>query len=83
MGTNGNGKKLWWAGTGLTIMGVVFGAGGATYVTRADVARHDKAIESLTAKAQLAEVGQGRVEERLKSIEASLTEIKHLLRARP
>ncbi len=74
-----NGKPFrfaWVLPLGLSIGGMVFGAGGATMVTRADVARHEKCIEKLTIQAQENEKTLARIDERLARIEQDMREIK-------
>ncbi len=80
---NNNGKKYWWLGICFTVGGLVFGAGGSAYLTRDALARHDRVISELTEKATKAEVNQARIEERLRSIDSQLAEIKALLKSRP
>lgn len=72
-----NGQKRWWIITPvLTIAGMVFGAGGVTYTTRAAVAQQGRCIEALTAKTAATELAQARIDERLKAIDASLKRIE-------
>lgn len=82
MTSSTNGKKYWWLGTILALAGIVFGAGGALCVTKDSLSRHDKAIDNLTEKAAQGQVSQGRLDERLKSIDSRLEGIERLLTVR-
>lgn len=81
-GSNGGQKKWWVLGPALTIAGVVFGAGGVTISTREAVTQQSKCIESLQSKMMQTEVTQARIDERLRSIDAQLVEIKTMLKQR-
>ncbi len=80
--SNGGQKKWWVLGPALTIAGIVFGAGGVTISTREAVAQQSKCIESLQLKMMQTEVSQARIDERLRSIDAQLLEIKTMLQQR-
>jgi len=78
----GNGKKYWWCGIAFTVIGTIFGAGGSMFLTRDAVARHEQSIKMLTEKANASEVNQGRIDERLKSIDGKLASIERMLQGR-
>lgn len=81
---NGNGQRKWWFITPvIAVASLVFGAGGMAYTTSEALAKHEKCIEALTAKAAQTEVTQARLDERLKAIDESLKRIETKLEARP
>jgi len=76
---NQNGKPFryaWVFPLCLSLVGLIFGAGGATVVTRCDVARHETAIKELTVRANENEKTLARIDERLARIEQDMREIK-------
>ncbi|OHB65747.1 MAG: hypothetical protein A2Y76_01590 [Planctomycetes bacterium RBG_13_60_9] len=79
---NGDSRKFWWFGVALTLMGIIFGAGGSAYLAQDAVARHEQSISTLRDKAVLAEVNQGRIDERLRSIDGKLASIERMLQGR-
>lgn len=83
MSSNGNGKKWWWTGLGLTVAGILVGVAGNAYVARDAIARHERAIEALTVRATETEVDRAKLATQLASIDGRLANIEGLLRARP
>jgi hypothetical protein len=80
---NTGGQKKWWVlAPAMTVAGIIFGAGGVTFSTRNAVADQSRCIEELRVKTVQTEVAQARIDERLRSIDAQLLEIKTMLQQR-
>jgi len=78
MKAESNGKSRWLS-LAITVASMLFGAGGATMVLRADVNRHEHQIEALKQQTAANDTVLARIDERLKNIEQDIADIKQRL----